>query len=305
MIGTRYGLSLCTVWVLVTDWLLGNGKAMDMYNEGAPATRSFFHLLAALLRKIESLLLFVERGEIDQKSRDYARDSIDRIRADRRTMELMKPDQLLLNMRYRAMGRHAKFPEFQGREYPSYTDAARDLIHGSIDWSRDIRRALAQFDVDQDATRLQKDLKSLTPPATTSELERIGKEIWREASWAEEISSGMNSQPEGDDGPASPYTWIQDGKRFDGEMNQRAWELINFLWHSDGRRSSYEELAEPVYGDSSRELSGDEIPSLCRKANKFFQKHLIHWHAATTSVGAEPTAYVKRKTRKKKPEQSA
>lgn len=93
-----------------------------------------------------------------------------------------------------------------------------------------------------------------------------------------------NQPPQEDpDGPCHPYAWRRNGQKLPDHCLQRAtWNLIDHLRKQADHTATFDELAEPVFGDHAL-VPGDRQVGLQRsKANDFFKKHHIPWKVATS-----------------------
>jgi len=89
--------------------------------------------------------------------------------------------------------------------------------------------------------------------------------------------------PTDQDGPCHPYTWRHKGQKLPDNSLQRAtWNLVNHLWNDPERTATFDELAEPVFGDHSAEPDGYQIGKQRTLANKFFSGQGISWKVASS-----------------------
>ena len=77
-----------------------------------------------------------------------------------------------------------------------------------------------------------------------------------------------------ENGPVPIRSWRQDGKLLGGWL-PKAWNLVNFLYTKKDRTASYDETAEPVFGDREIVVTSELIGSHRRNANNWFLEHNI------------------------------
>jgi hypothetical protein len=78
-------------------------------------------------------------------------------------------------------------------------------------------------------------------------------------------------EPPTGDGPFPP-----DGFRYGGREERidryKVWKLVNYLWTCRNRTSAFEDLAQPVWGEKETIVGKDQVGSLRRDANHFFEE---------------------------------
>ena len=79
------------------------------------------------------------------------------------------------------------------------------------------------------------------------------------------------------DGPCNSFKWRHNDKEISVSGGPQVWRLLDYLWKLNGKSASFQELAEPVYGDRNEEPSRGSICSMRAKANKFFKRKKIPW----------------------------
>lgn len=106
----------------------------------------------------------------------------------------------------------------------------------------------------------------------TVEWERLAK--W---DCLEQIRQNLDRlpRPAGNNKPDGPFP--PTGFRYKGREGRDCrplpWRLIDYLWSQRDRSASFNELAEPVWGDKGRLIDPNMLGSARREANKFFRKH--------------------------------
>ena len=91
-----------------------------------------------------------------------------------------------------------------------------------------------------------------------------------------------NNAPE-PDGPCADSRWRNNGQLLKGHMRAGAWRMVNHLWEQPHKTARINELLEPVYGDRSYPISKEAFRSLCRDANRFFNKRNVPLRASTSN----------------------
>lgn len=82
------------------------------------------------------------------------------------------------------------------------------------------------------------------------------------------------------DGPTEPFTWTHEGTVIGHRMHEAAWNLVSHLWQCRHRSEYWNNLGEPVYGDAEHSMSHEVVPSLRKKANKFFSEYDIPYRVS-------------------------
>jgi hypothetical protein len=72
------------------------------------------------------------------------------------------------------------------------------------------------------------------------------------------------------DGPVPGNKWRHSGHVSESTLQPAAWKMVSFLWTTDGRSSTFDELLAPVYGDPEHIADANAFGALRRAANEFF-----------------------------------
>ncbi len=98
------------------------------------------------------------------------------------------------------------------------------------------------------------------------------EELWDWWKHSPRAKLSLSAEPDQTAGPFPP-----DGFRFDGVEGHvrrpKVWKLINYLWHARGQTAVFADLAEPVWGDREEFVGENNVSSLRRDANHFFEEN--------------------------------
>jgi hypothetical protein len=97
-------------------------------------------------------------------------------------------------------------------------------------------------------------------------------ELWDWWKHSPQAKLSLSAESDQSVGPFPP-----DGFRLGGVeksvVRDKVWKLINHLWYARNRTASFEDLAEPVWGDLASTVDKNNLGSLRRDANHFFEEN--------------------------------
>ena len=76
------------------------------------------------------------------------------------------------------------------------------------------------------------------------------------------------------DGPGCLYSFCWCGTVYPGMM-PTSWRLVRYLWKARHRTASFKDLAGPVWDDHAETITGSQVGSARRNANRFFEENEI------------------------------
>jgi len=88
--------------------------------------------------------------------------------------------------------------------------------------------------------------------------------------------------PKPSDGPFGVYTWRHNGEVIDDRMRPMAWKLARLLHEQSPAMLTYQELAEPVFGDRVEYVDSDRVGTHRKLANKFFEENNVPLRVRTS-----------------------